>query len=88
MLVSLEEMKSYLRVDDDEDDALITMLITASEDRCRGVARNEDFDTDPNAKIAIMYTVAYLYENKEEADNTSLNLTLRSMLFRNREAIF
>lgn len=88
MLVTLDEMKSYLRVDVDEDDALITSLIIAAEDRCRGIARNEDFDTDPTARIAIMYTVAYLYENKEEADNTNLNLTLRSMLFKRRKPIF
>lgn len=88
MLVSLEEMKTYLRVDVDEDDALITEMILAAEDRCRGIARNEDFDSDPTARIAIMFTVAYLYENKEEADNTSLNLTLRSMLFKRRKPIF
>lgn len=88
MIVSLAEMKNYLRVDVDDDDALITGMLSAAEDRCRGIARNENFDTDPNAKIAIMYTVAYMYENKEEADNTRLNLTLRSLLFKNREAIF
>ena len=88
MLVSLEEMKTYLRVDVDEDDALITEMILAAEDRCRGIARNEDFDSDPTARIAIMFTVAYLYENKEEADNTRLNLTLRSMLFKRRKPIF
>ena len=27
MLVTLEEMKNYLRVDDDEDDGLITTLL-------------------------------------------------------------
>ena len=88
MLVTLDEMKSYLRVDVDEDDALITQMIIAAEDRCRGIARNEDCDTDPTARIAIMYAVAYLYENREEADNTALNLTLRSMLFKRRKPIF
>lgn len=88
MLVTLDEAKSYLRVDVDEDDALLTELIAASEDRCRGIARNEYFDSDPNAKIGILYCVAYLYENREEADNTTLNLTLRSLLFKNRKPIF
>lgn len=88
MLVTLDEMKSYLRVDVDEDDTLITNMLLAAEDRCRGIARNDDFDSDPTARIAIMYTVAYLYENKEEADNTALNLTLRSMFFKRRKPIF
>lgn len=88
MVVTLAEMKSYLRVDVDEDDELITQLIIAAEDRCRGISRNDIFDSDPTAKIAVMYTVAYLYENREEADNTVLNLTLRSMLFKRRKPIF
>lgn len=31
MLVTLEEMKNYLRVDFDDDDALIASLITSAE---------------------------------------------------------
>ena len=31
MLVTLEEMKNYLRVDDNEDDGLITTLLASAE---------------------------------------------------------
>lgn len=39
MIVSLEEMKNYLRVDYAEDDALIQRLISAAERLCMDVAR-------------------------------------------------
>ena len=35
-----------------------------------------------------MYTVAYLYEHREEADHHDLILTLRSLLFGSRKEGF
>ena len=34
-----------------------------------------------NARAAVLYTVAYLYEHREEADHRGLMLTLRALLF-------
>ncbi len=84
MIVSLEEMKHYLRVDYAEDDALIQRLISAAERLCMDVARVDDLEKlaeDDNAKAAVMYTTAYLYEHREEADHHALTLTLRALLF-------
>lgn len=84
MLVSVEEMKNYLRVDFDEDDVLLEHLIAAAERLCMDVARTEDAETfarDENARLAVMYAVAYLYEHREEADHYALTLSLRSLLF-------
>ena len=88
MIVSLEQMKNYLRVDHNEDDELITSLINSSEERCRAVSRNEEFSDDPNAAAAVMYAAAYLYEHRENADMKALNLTLRAMLFDKRKVCF
>ena len=38
-------------------------------------------------KIAVLYTVAYLFEHREEADHHALTLTLRSILFAVREGV-
>lgn len=84
MIVSLEEMKNYLRVDYAEDDALIQRLISAAERLCMDVARVDDLEKlaeDDNAKAAVMYTTAYLYEHREEADHHALTLTLCALLF-------
>ena len=39
MNVTLEEMKTYLRVDYDDEDALLTGLITTAEELCAHIAR-------------------------------------------------
>ncbi len=36
-------------------------------------------------RVAVYFTLAYLYEHREEADHHSLTLTLRSLLFSVRE---
>ena len=91
-MVTLDEMKNYLRVDyEDDDDALIENLIAAAKKQCKDILRTDD-DADleqaENGKIAVMFTTAYLYEHREEADHHALNLTLRALLFGSRKEGF
>ena len=89
MIVTLEEMKQYLRVDYEDDDQLITDFITSAEQLCRDVLRVDeeaDLSGDGKVKTAAMY--AYLYEHREEADHHDLILTLRSLLFGSRKEAF
>lgn len=91
MIITLNEMKNYLRVDYAEDDTLIESLISSSEQLCMDVARitdKETFESKENAKIAVMYAVAYQYEHREDADHNQLLLTLRALLFGIREGEF
>ena len=90
-VVSLEEMKNYLRVDFDDDDALLEGIIAQSQQICMDVARFsdfEDFEKQPVSKIAVMYAVAYLYEHREDADHRALTVGLRALLFGIREPGF
>ena len=41
MVVSLEEMKNYLRVDTSEDDNLISTLIQFAEKMCLAIVRKK-----------------------------------------------
>ncbi len=91
MIISLDEMKKYLRVDFDDDDSLITHLIQSSEKICMDVIRTEDrsiLEKDENAKTAVLYATAYLYEHREEADHHAMMITLRSLLFGSRLEVF
>lgn len=91
MVVTLEEMKNYLRVDDDEDDNLIRRLIVSAERLCMDVLRTDDpaeLESAVNARTAVLYTVAYFYEHREEADHHALALTLRALLFGSRKEGF
>lgn len=82
MVVSLEEMKQYLRVDFGDDDGFITNALRSAESLCADIARlsAEEFSKTQTAKIAVMYAVAYLYEHREDADHHALTLSLRSLL--------
>ena len=83
MIVNLDEMKGYLRVDFDDDDALIENFVTTGQNLCADIARLsvDELGAIPSSKIAVMYAVAYLYEHREEADHHQLVMDLRSLLF-------
>lgn len=84
MLVSLDEVKEYLRVDHGDEDGLIGGLVDTAGRICMDVSRAVDeaaFSQNGElAKTAVMYAVAYLYEHREAADHGELMLTLRSLL--------
>lgn len=91
MMLSLEEVKQYLKVDQDEEDAIITELILSAERMVADVLRSDTDSLVENqsvTKIAILYATAYLYEHREEADYHGLLLSLRAMLFGVREVQF
>ena len=85
MIVTLEEVKEYLRVDYADEDTLLASLLSSAHKICMDVARiseEADFAAEgERAKAAIMYAVAYLHEHREEADHHDLMLTLRALLF-------
>lgn len=91
MIITVDEMKHYLRVDSSDDDTLISGMIEASEKHCMDVLRTDDetmLASCENGKIAVMFMTAYLYEHREEADHHAMNLTLRALLFGDREVGF
>lgn len=83
MIITLDDMKNYLRVDHDDDDALLESLIVSSEQLCMDVARipdEESFEKEACSKVAVMYAVAYLYEHREDANHLELTLSIRALL--------
>ena len=90
-MISLEEAKNYLRVDTADDDALIQNILTATEKLCMDILRTEEhsvLEAEPNAKVAVLYATAYLYEHREEADHRALTLSLRALLSGSRKEAF
>ena len=87
-LVTLKEAKSYLRVDTADEDSLIQSLLTASEKLAMDVARLPEKEVPEHQelmKTAVLFTLGYLYEHREEADHHELVMTLRNLLFSIRE---
>lgn len=89
-MVSLDEAKNYLRIDNEEDDGLIQTLLDTAVQLCTDISRcdDEEFSQSALSKTAVLYTLGYLYEHREEADHHDLTLTLRSLLFSLREGVF
>jgi uncharacterized phage protein (predicted DNA packaging) len=84
MVVSLDEAKLYLRVDGDEEDTLITSFILSAEEICEGVLRFPltEFETIPDTlKNAVFYTVANLYEKRDEVDLKEVISVISRLLF-------
>ncbi len=89
-MVTLTEAKNYLRVDGDEDDRLISELLMTAKKLCMDVGRmsEEKFEkNEDTTRTAVLFTVSYLYENRNTADFQKLTLTLRSILFAQREGV-
>lgn len=85
MLVTLGEVKDYLRIDTDDEDEVVASLMQNAETLCKDVARVEkveDFEAlGEVAKQAVLYSTAYLYEHRENADYHQMTLMLRALLF-------
>jgi uncharacterized phage protein (predicted DNA packaging) len=91
MIVTVEEMKQYLRIDSDDDNSLLENFITAAQKQCMDILRTDDEKTlsgCENGKLAVMFASAYMYEHREEANHHSMNLTLRALLFGSRKEGF
>ena len=91
MQVTLDTAKSYLRVDSSDDDALISGLIVSAETLVREVTRLNDDELLPYkeiVEIAELFTIAYLYEHREEADHKNLTETVKYLLFPIRKEVF
>ena len=91
MQVTLESAKNYLRVDTSDDDVLIKGLITTAETLVRDTSRMSDEELAPFSEIveiAELFTIAYLYEHREEADHKNLTETVKYLLFPIRKEVF
>ena len=87
-MVTLQEVKQYLRVDFEDDDTLLFSLISTAKQLIMDVGRMERFSENEDVvRTAMLYTVSYLYENRNTADFSKLTLTLRAMLFAQREGV-
>lgn len=89
-MVTLQEVKQYLRIDFEDDDTLLLSLISTAKQLIMDVGRMDEERFSENEDVvrtAMLYTVSYLYENRNTADFSKLTLILRAMLFAQREDV-
>lgn len=84
-LVDLDEAKAFLRVEGDDEDATIMLMIAAASDAVRDVASDWDGtgDTPARVKLAVLGRVASMFDARDNMDAAKgedrLLLPLRSL---------
>ena len=89
-MLILQEVKVYLRIDHNDEDRLLKDLIQTAKKLCMDVGRMDEQALAVNEETtrqAMLYTISYLYENRNNADYRRLTLTLRALLFAQREGV-
>lgn len=80
MILSLDEVKNYLRVDLEDDDALIQSFMTAAEMYLKNATGKEYPQTDERGekipyeleKVYLNLLIAYWYENRSAAPRNKM----------------
>lgn len=84
MVLTLEEVKLYLRVDGDEENTLITKFILTSEELCEEILRFEltEYEVVPElVRQEILYAVVNMYEKRENFEFQDVFETMIRILF-------
>lgn len=90
-MITLEQVKEWLKVDQDDFDELTGELLQSASSICSDVLRLksvDDLEPTPLNKIAILFTMSYLFEHREDADINQLKTNLRALLEPDRKAAF
>ncbi|MEW5321333.1 head-tail connector protein [Geobacillus thermoleovorans] len=71
MIITLDEAKQWLRIDHNDEDSLISTLISAAEKYLVNATGNTFDNTNELAKLFCFVLVADWYENREMIGKTS-----------------
>jgi len=86
MIISIEQAKTYLKLegtDSTDEDTLIQSLITTAENLCDDILRFKisELELVPEIiKTSILFSVAFLFENRETANYDELLKSLKILL--------
>ena len=69
-LVTLSEAKLFCRIDSDDEDATLEVLIAAATDAVRDIASDWDGagDTPARIKLAVLSRVAIMFDNRDNLE--------------------
>ncbi len=90
-LLTLQEVKNFLRVDCDEDDALLSSLIITSKTLVEDIIRSPiiEIETLPEPiKQAMLILIATLYEERQVSNNQKEGLSIIDTLDLVRKLLF
>lgn len=84
MIITLEEVKQYLRLETDytEEDTLLNLLINAAEKQLTNATEMQFDNTNELAKLYCLVLISNWYENREYVGKVSekIRFTIQSIL--------
>lgn len=88
MVVTLEEAKAYLKMDDSDDDALILALIQAATEICEDILRyplSEFTEIPETVKQAGLFAIGNFFEQRETLNMQEMITFMARLLFAYRK---
>ena len=89
MILTVDEVKTHLRIEDDDEDAYLGTLIAqaqaAAEDFCR--VEFGDIAAEP-VRLAVMLMVSHYYENRDNPDRAvygTMRIAFENLLYPYRD---
>lgn len=80
-MLTIEELKTYLRIDGSEDDSILALLMSAAEEYLADAGVPDSVKGTAKYKLAVMLLVALNYENRNAgADIDKLSFSLESVI--------
>ena len=90
MIVSIPELKAHLRIQHEEEDALLSSLLAqaqaAAEEFCR---ISFDANAPQTARLAVLLMASYFYECRDLSEKNGYNImtaAFRALLYPHRSA--
>ena len=72
MIVTVDEVKTHLRIQHDEEDAYLISLIAQAQAAAEDYCRTQFSDPAPEpARLAVLLMVGFYYENRDIPDMTT-----------------
>ena len=88
MIVSVDELKSHLRIQHDEEDSLLESLLLQAQAAANDFCRTEyDIEAPEPVRLAVLLMASHFYENRDNSDKAAfmtMQMAFHALLYPHR----
>lgn len=88
MIVSVDELKSHLRIQHDEEDSLLESLLLQTQAAANDFCRTEyDTEAPEPVRLAVLLMASHFYENRDNSDKAAfmtMQMAFHALLYPHR----